>query len=250
MTRRFPDGIEDVGDYLVTEAGSYLRNVIREPSITCEVCATPVGGYERCGPCNTHAGQGLALADRVGSLIYAVKYETQAYKIVHGYKNDRPGPGNEDTMRALLALGLRGHVECAMTLSGHSDVRWSVVPSTRKTTKLVELVRELARRPVDEIVAESSDDAAGRELTVGRWLFPPMPEIPGHVLVIDDSWVSGAHAQSFAAALKLAGVDQVSVLTVARILDSNWGPNPAFIRDRLDSPFDWRRCPWTGAECP
>ncbi|WP_431837853.1 hypothetical protein [Cellulomonas sp. Y8] len=76
-----------------------------------------------------------------------------------------------------------------------------------------------------------------------------MPASFEHVIVADDSWVSGRHAQS-AAALKFAGVRDVSILTVARVLSPGGPPNVDFIRHRLDRPFDPRVCQWTGGACP
>jgi hypothetical protein len=71
------------------------------------------------------------------------------------------------------------------------------------------------------------------------------------VVVIDDSWVSGSNAQGVASMLKQRGVRQVSVLAAARVMRPDFGPNPDFIRTRLaGTPFDWRRCPWTGSDCP
>lgn len=49
---------------LVSEAGGYLRNPIREHLITCSVCTTPVDGYDRCTPCDRHQ-EPYASADRV-----------------------------------------------------------------------------------------------------------------------------------------------------------------------------------------
>jgi hypothetical protein len=94
-------------------------------------------------------------------------------------------------------------------------------------------------------------EAGLRELRPGDWRIDAGRPLPAHVLAIDDSWVTGAHAQAVSAALKAAGVDQVSVFTVARVLHPNWGANRVFIHERFSEPgFDWQRCPWTGAECP
>ena len=35
-------------DTLVRAAGGYLRNVIRQPQISCRVCAAPVDGFDGC----------------------------------------------------------------------------------------------------------------------------------------------------------------------------------------------------------
>jgi hypothetical protein len=54
-----------------------------------------------------------------------------------------------------------------------------------------------------------------------------------------------------ACALKSAGVQQVSIFTVARVLDPRWSANEAFIKTRFaGAGFDWTRCPWTGGDCP
>ena len=51
--------------------------------------------------------------------------------------------------------------------------------------------------------------------------------------------------------LKQAGVETVSILSVARVLSPNWEPNKTFLRDVLATlPYDWKVCPWTLAACP
>ena len=51
--------------------------------------------------------------------------------------------------------------------------------------------------------------------------------------------------------LKAAGAEQVSIFTVARVMNPSYGPNPDFIKARLlGNAFDWTRCPWTGGACP
>lgn len=106
MTRSLPDRVKPVADYVVRTAANYLRNTIREPGLTCPVCSAPIGaGYQLCVSCSRHAVSPHARADRVASLIYAVKPDTQAYKLVRNYKADAPGPSLLDTMSALLAIG-------------------------------------------------------------------------------------------------------------------------------------------------
>ncbi len=54
-----------------------------------------------------------------------------------------------------------------------------------------------------------------------------------------------------AIALHQAGAASVSIMTLARILGAEHGPNAAFMRsDRWLRAFDYRICPWTGAACP
>lgn len=252
MSREFTPQLRLVAGELIREAGPTLASVIRERGITCEVCGAPIDrAGVRCIPCGRHAQSMLPLADRVGSMIYAVEGETQAYKIVHDYKAVRPGPSLQRHMRALLGLGLWGHARCAAVLSGENRHGWVVVPSTQARTTLRTLVLSTGWPLSDEVAVEFVGVNRVRDLRPQDWRVLDSATLPEHILVVDDSWVTGANAQSVASMLKASGVNQVSVFTVARVLRADFNPNPDFIRRRLRPPvFDWTRCPWTGADCP
>ena len=254
MTRPLPDRVRPVAEYVVRTAGSYLHNTIREPGLTCSVCSAPLGvGHTLCLPCSKHAASADPRADRVASLVYAVEYDTQAYKLVRNYKADAPGPSLLVTMTALLATGLIGHGACDSKLAGTSDIGWTVVPSTQNRDRpqpLRTLLLGLAKGPHEVTVAPASQLTEPRSLRPENFVVSDGEGIPEHVIVIDDSWVTGGRAQSVASALKLAGARDVSVLTVARILDPQWTPNAEFIKARLGRVFDPAICPWTGGDCP
>jgi hypothetical protein len=61
------------------------------------------------------------------------------------------------------------------------------------------------------------------------------------VLLIDDTWTTGANAQSAAAALKAAGAERVAALVIGRYVNREWGRNDRQLRG-LPQPFDWGRC--------
>lgn len=42
MTRQLPPAVQAIGRALAADAGTYLQSTIREPSVTCAVCAAPV----------------------------------------------------------------------------------------------------------------------------------------------------------------------------------------------------------------
>lgn len=74
MTRQLPDQVAQVGRVLAATAGGYLRNTVRAERLTCAVCSTPVeNDYLRCYQCKTHVESGLQIADRVASIVYAMK---------------------------------------------------------------------------------------------------------------------------------------------------------------------------------
>lgn len=70
-----------------------------------------------------------------------------------------------------------------------------------------------------------------------------------HVLVVDDTWVSGTKSQSAAIALKDAGAARVTILCVTRWLRYDWDDHRQLI-ETLDEPYDAMRCPVTGGGCP
>lgn len=252
--RSLPERVQAVADQLERSAGSYLQSIVRDHHATCKVCCTPVtDGFRMCRPCSTHARSRFALADRVGSLVYAIKPDSQTYLLVYNYKTPAAGPSHRREMKALLALGLRGHARCAAKLANAKTTAWCIVPSTKQRSTLHELVSELATRRSREIPVSYSGSGVrqNRELRPELWSVELKDTPPEHVLVIDDSWVTGSHAQGVASALKAAGISQVSVFTVANVLDPDWEPNEPFIKQRLAEPaFDKTRCPWTGNDCP
>ena len=61
------------------------------------------------------------------------------------------------------------------------------------------------------------------------------------VLLIDDTWTTGASAQSAAAALKAAGAEHVAAVVIGRHLNREWHENDRRIRG-IARPFDWQAC--------
>ena len=78
-----------------------------------------------------------------------------------------------------------------------------------------------------------------------------MPRLnPGsHVLIIDDTWASGAHAQSMALAARATGAARVSVLIVARWIKPTFAENKRFVTEHLTKLYNPRICPWNSSVC-
>src|ERR1700739_1870288 len=69
---------------LVQAAGGYLRNLIREPKITCRVCAAAVDRFGRCWRCE-QARRIAGVADVVAPLTSAIA-DTPSAALVRDYK--------------------------------------------------------------------------------------------------------------------------------------------------------------------
>jgi hypothetical protein len=62
------------------------------------------------------------------------------------------------------------------------------------------------------------------------------------VLLVDDTWTTGANVQSAAVALKGAGAGRVAALVIGRYVNRGWGDNDQHLRSM--PAFDWEACAW------
>ena len=189
----------------------------------CTVCrgaARP--GYARCYQCGAHLdGAPGMLADTVVPISYAVKGEGHAARL-RLYKTDAPGAAAAGAaLQALMLVFLHDHAPCIWrTAAMPPPTRLAVVPSGQGRPGAHPLLRlllpSLALRPVR--LAVRPDQYLGRELNPRR--FRAESIIAGaSVLLVDDTWVSGASAQSAAVALRAAGAGHVAVVVLGRHID-------------------------------
>jgi hypothetical protein len=152
----------------------------------------------------------------------------------------------------LLRLALESHTRCAEILGGLPVTHWATVPSlppkpyAHPLRGLVVIQAQGAEAPLVAAAGAQQPRAVSADhftCTV------PLPS-GSHVLLIDDTWATGGHAQSAVLALREAGATRVSVLVVARWLKENYGDNKQFITDMRTRDFNTRVCPWSGGNCP
>ena len=250
-----------VASYLRDHAGSYLVNAIVPPNFrVCRVCRTELEApYATCFPCSAHARSGYALADVVGFTVYVVG-RGQAHRTMRAYKADLPQEHAVQVVSALLYFALAHHVTCLNALAGAPASLMCTVPSLSERSgvhPLEDVLSRVRRRlpplpPSAHVTAVSPGTEGPRALEPNH--FRVHTDIAGgHVLLIDDTWASGAHMQSLAAALHLAGAARVSALCVARYINPTYEPT-ARLAARVNGDgmfFDPTRCPWTPhGNCP
>lgn len=241
--------IESIRSNLLATSGGLLHTVIRDVTASCPVCATPTNAGSKCIPCGRLRHEDN-LADRVGLLIYGVK-GTQLYWDLSNYKGNPPQEAARSRIASILGLGLVLHRSCLETVAGHQLTGICVVPSSRDRPVLRHVLQGMLSNPLDLTPLVYSGSGDSRVYDPSRYKIDRQPPPGGHVLVIDDSWVSGFHAQSVATSLKRSGATQVSILCVARVLDPEWPDNKPFIQNRLDNlRYDPYHCPWTNGNCP
>ncbi len=244
---------------LVITAGGYLHNIIREPQVTCVVCAAPVDGYTRCLKCQQDSGI-VGLADLVVPLSYVVAH-TQSGLMMRQYKDDQSPQvrrSQAEVIRRLLYLGIVEHERCVGAVVGQPVSRRLAIPGKPDRAgqhpfiAMTEAMQAVAGPPEPQLVARTDIPVADREVTPVRFaVWPSGRRFDGeHILVLDDTWTTGSRTQSAALLLRQHGAVHVSVMTVARWLDRSWAPTKAFVGSRLTTAFAPNRCPVTGTSCP
>jgi hypothetical protein len=193
-------------------------------------------------------------------MVYALKHSPsvprdQTYVAMYGYKAPTPQPAHSLLVRSLMALGVAGHWSCVTRLAGSSLTRWAVVPGTRHAAvehPLHAMMASMFHDPSLEVPIRMRVGTTKTRALQNDHLEVVESIEPGtHVVVVDDSWVTGGSAQSVAMSLKLAGATDVSILAIARVLEPGWGPTSEFLKSSYArSDFDYTVCPWTGSGCP
>lgn len=235
---------------LVSTAGGYLRNPVRQDRVTCAVCTTPAAGYEHCFQCNQHRGAGK-LADAVAPLTYAVAGQQSGY-VMRGYKARPPVAEHRTIVTLLLLLALNTHAKCPARLVGTPVTHWATLPSLPSKPGQHPLHGIVGGLPPGREISLTAASRADHPRDVNPAHFTATMRLrPGsHVLLIDDTWAGGGHAQSGALALRAAGAASVSVLVVARWVNEGFADNATFLRGISGRDYDPRICPWTGGVCP
>lgn len=250
-----PATVENLRQLLVQHAGGFLRNTIREPKVTCSVCATPCPGYDLCIQCRKQLYVPGIRADQVASLTYAVGGRQSGY-MMRNYKATPPVKQHVTLVMLTAVVGLALHGECAGRRLAAPITHWAAIPSLPQTPgqhPLRPLVHAAA--PGEEVWIVAAEVASHpRAVDPDHFRVGPLPA-GSHMLLIDDTWTGGGHAQSAVLAARAAGAARVSVLNISRWIDGRWaiegfGTNDGFLAQRCTADYDPSVCPWTGSACP
>jgi hypothetical protein len=211
----------------------------------CRTCFNLTDGYERCYAC-AHGGRGL-------DLVVPISYSVAGEQLHHALVTYKRGPKPVATelgrqLAAVLWRFLAAHERCvARTLGVASIPLVTTVPSNDPARD--------DEHPLHGLVHHTVKPTSERfRRLLRRTVRPAVPHVfcaerytataplDGEaVLLIDDTWTTGANAQSAATALKLAGAGPVALVVIGRHLNRHWGGNDKRL-NRLPTPFDWHRC--------
>ena len=212
----------------------------------CAVCRGPArAGYARCYQCARHDLLGPSLlADAVAPISYAVKGTAFAAALWR-YKSWRsPDPAARASLLALLLTFLHDHGRCVWRHAGMpAPGRLAVVPTgcgRPGPHPLLELAAPYLRLPLARLAVRPGRQ--GRDPDASRFFYAERGGLGADVLLLEDSWVSGASAQSAAAALKRAGAGRVAVIVLGRHLDPAGRFGAPLAARLVPAPCDPGRC--------
>jgi len=211
----------------------------------CVVCRGPARpGYPRCYQCGTHVADApRMLADAVVPISYAVKGGGHAAAL-RAYKSDTPDPRACAWLRALLLVFLRDHGPCVWRHAAMPPpTRLAVVPGGQgrpgphPLLTLVSPYLALARVGLAVRPGEPLERSLNpRRFGAGRGA------AGASVLLLDDTWVSGASAQSAVVALRMAGARHVAVVVLGRHINPADPGSRTMISALGASPYDAGIC--------
>jgi hypothetical protein len=182
-------------------------------------------------------------ADAVVPISYAVKGTQHAHNLA-SYKFTQPAQGAQ---RALLSLGLLflyRHRQCLEDSAGGRFTHMAVVPSTRARHgphPLQSLLGPRTSLPVLAVASTTRYPPEDRQFHPDRFSVANPPAGP-RVLLMDDTWTTGARVQSLSHTLKSVGALSVVAVVLGRHVNPSHEGSKALVGRARKSPFDVSRC--------
>jgi predicted amidophosphoribosyltransferase len=211
----------------------------------CRICFNFTRGYERCYACE-HVEQWLGV---VAPISYSVGRE-QLHHALAQYKRRTTAAARRLAVQlaAVLWRYLDRHERCAASAVATEGFQLvTTVPSSDPARDERHPLRRIVGQQVgptrerhQRLLRRSSLALEPHEFSRGK--YEPLRQLHGEsILLIDDTWTTGANAQSAAAALRSAGAGQVGAVVIGRHLNREWHENDRRLRG-IRRPFDWEHC--------
>jgi hypothetical protein len=211
----------------------------------CATCFTFTDGYERCYMCArwpSHLDAFAPISFSVGR--GQLHHVLASYKRLSGEVARRLGA----ELAAVLWRFLEGHERCLAGAAGTPGFEIvATVPSGDRRRDEAHPLRRIVGQLVaptrerhERLLRRSALDVPGREFSEGKYVAVRRLDAEP-ILLVDDTWTTGANAQSAAAALKAAGAGAIAAVAIGRHLNREWHENERRLKE-LGRPFDWERC--------
>lgn len=236
--------------FRITE--SYRNILVAVPAAGQDVCRTcwrDTRGPRHCRRCQEHLVDAPhLLADIVVPIALAQETKQFAHEL-RLYKDGRPDVRRrlQRQLAAVLAEFLHRHEGCLATAAKVPSFDLvTTVPSTKGRSAhplahmLSRSIQQTGSRYVNAL-APAADAPQDRTLRITRFT-TAVPVAGRTVLLVDDTWTTGARMQSACARLKADGATRVAGLVLGRWFDAEYAPSKAYLSRASSEPFTWERC--------
>jgi len=231
---------------------SAMRNVPPARNGICAVCRTFIDpSYTICLTCKKQPNE----LDDVVPISYS-EHLGQLHLALRRYKDGLPQEISYAMPRlaGILWRFIETHEQCVAVAAGVAtfDMVTTVPSSTPEKDEqrsnfrtIVNWCRPIAPR-YQRVLAATGDVLSERAYDTNR--YRATQRLDGRdVLLLDDTWAGGGHAQSAANALRSAGARTVALVVIGRHLKREWqitrdGPTCGDVFDQLPKKFDWSTC--------
>jgi predicted amidophosphoribosyltransferase len=184
------------------------------------------------------------------------EHQGQLHTALRNYKDGASAGIRRNTavrLAAILWRFLRDHEACVAHAVGVEEFDLvTIVPSSDPARDARSAFRKVTGwiRPIKprfERTLESTGEVQGREFDANR--FRATSDVADRsILLLDDTWATGGHAQSASQALLQAGASKVALVVIGRHIRPDYEPvrdSGETCRDLLDGlpeAFDWSTC--------
>ena len=211
----------------------------------CVDCFNFTCGFARCYACCA----GERHVDLLVPISYSVAHE-ELHQLLATYKRSSGWPARRASrlLAAMLWRFLAAHEACVASRAGVAgfDVV-TTVPSSDPARDVDHALRHIVgelcgitRDRHQRLLRRTDAAVVPRRFSAERYACDRSLE-GARVLLIDDTWTTGASAESAAATLKQAGAQTVAGVVLGRHVNRDWRENDGRLQ-AASGPFDWSAC--------
>lgn len=229
-------------------------------SSLCNQCGAPTAGYPMCFKCGQEF-RGTPwdhyLPDVCAPLTYAIS-DQQSGTDIYAYKDPSRAQPALMRLQILVYFFVKYHLSCLASRVGLIPTHAVSVPSGKgrishplRDDLLPYLGGVLENREVKRSAPKRAANVRQTALEPSLFDVGEFNETD-HVVVLEDTWVSGANCLSLAIALRQAGAGAVSIVPVARLLVPTFKDTKAWLSSNAPLPlYDPLFCPVSRSSiCP